>query len=448
MVQRALGCPRTGKFARANAVQRRVFVDLFGCPIRVRSAERSYAAMPRGAKRVSKAQARRLAAEAAYAVADAGAVPTKPGARGQSRDEPGTAVGLVDDGPSKAVRAWLESARDALSAKAAPRSTGSKGRGGGAARRRDREARERSVALSTTADTEGVSFAGRAFQRTYFESKFERRALLVYRILRAGTANAAAPGATSGGAGSDGVGRGFPGWQSVQEAFIAELTAAGSGKMGLSVLSVGGGPGTDAAGVVAANRDLLKFGRGALSIALLDYEPQWRAYTATLASQFAPDASVEFSTCDARLPLVDPTDVKAEAPSVSRVPWVNARIAELTPSADLILACYVVHETSAAAARGDWAMWRGIASHARVGAIIVLTDVQARSAAALAAVADAMSDEAATIGDDAGGRREVVRLALPDGASKALQSEVLILQIRPAAAPHAPVDHDSSASEL
>ena len=45
------------------------------------------------------------------------------------------------------------------------------------------EAKQRSSQLSTSADRVGVSFAGAAFQAQYFESKFQRRGMLLKSVL-------------------------------------------------------------------------------------------------------------------------------------------------------------------------------------------------------------------------------------------------------------------------
>ena len=45
------------------------------------------------------------------------------------------------------------------------------------------EAKQRLAALSTGQDTKGVSFAGDALHHLYFSTKFERRGILLYKIL-------------------------------------------------------------------------------------------------------------------------------------------------------------------------------------------------------------------------------------------------------------------------
>ena len=117
------------------------------------------------------------------------------------------------------VENWLQEVADQLVARAEGKrknvKTSSKGKHGDDLT----EAKERSVALSTTADVKGVSFKGRAMQKLYFETKFVRRGRLIYDICKE---------------------------------FFAEKVKLPQQKK-LVVSCLGGGPGNDAAGVVAAN---------------------------------------------------------------------------------------------------------------------------------------------------------------------------------------------------
>jgi hypothetical protein len=175
------------------------------------------------------------------ATAQPGAVP-----RGK-RSQPATTAAatvaataaIIATTVAPADASWLEDGCAALVARAAS------GRSEKSAAQRAKdsdEARARSAALSTKADTTGVQFRGREFQRLYLESKYVRRASLIYQLL--GTVLEA------------------PGPSAAKELFTAQLTAAGSGRHRLEVCSVGGGPGTDAAGVVVANQRWLGFRAG------------------------------------------------------------------------------------------------------------------------------------------------------------------------------------------
>lgn len=87
------------------------------------------------------------------------------------------------------------------------------------------DAMERSVALSTTADVKGVSFKGRAMQKLYYQTKFVRRGRLIYNTMK--------------------------------ELFASKNLLPDQEK--LVVSCIGGGPGNDAAGVVAANCSFLGY---------------------------------------------------------------------------------------------------------------------------------------------------------------------------------------------
>ena len=202
-----------------------------GTGIVVSSAERSVG----NVERVNADTARILVATAA--TAQPGAVP-----RGKPRNAAATVAAtaaVIATAVAPADASWLEDGCAALVARAAS------GRSEKSAAQRAKdsdEARARSAALSTKADTTGVQFRGREFQRLYLESKYVRRASLIYQLL--GTVlEASGPSAA-------------------KELFTAQLTAAGSGKQRLEVCSVGGGPGTDAAGVVVANQRWLGFRAG------------------------------------------------------------------------------------------------------------------------------------------------------------------------------------------
>ena len=89
----------------------------------------------------------------------------------------------------------------------------------------------------------------------------------------------------------------------------------------LRVVSFGGGPGTDAAGMAWVARDFLGFGErkkqgrprngghegsGGVQCVLLDYERSWRKYLGTLQTLFGGlgMGSVEFERCDVTAPLI------------------------------------------------------------------------------------------------------------------------------------------------
>ena len=468
-----------------------------------------------------------------------------------------TALALASSGSSESdgceeldVARWLAEGAATLAAKAAP-----KGRHEKCKAASKKEAQARSAALSTTADTTGVSFRGRAFQQLYYETKYARRGQLVHDILER----------LMGDRSSDRA-------RATRRLLRAELTAKRSGKARLTVCSVGGGPGTDAAGVVAANANFLGFlpapaaaavstaesaladiaasyrvarkaaadqraaselaetrraahgrraasrrkemgaaedasaaaaagvhcdgsttakqrkaagqravkaaatleraresaaaadacsarsevaadaarvaaanaaataervskealvcaraasaavqpdnGEGAharLHISLLDFEPQWGGYAATLAALFRPrHATVDFSTCDVCAPLSGGAEWAA-----------NRAAAPPLYGADLLVFAYVCHETSRAATLSGHAFYRDLAVGARAGTLLLFADVQGRSASALAAVHAAMEG---AVAEDGGGRR-IARVPLDPGVELSLRSDLMLLHV-------------------
>lgn len=234
---------------------------------------------------------------------------------------------------------WYAEATEALASKArsAKASSSSKGKG----TRADQaaaEAKTRSKQLSTTADTCGIRFSGGAFQAEYFESKFERRGRLLFEVLREVEA-------------AEGCG------PMAYLSSVAPVTprpprlfdnVVHAGQ--LHVASFGGGPGTDAAGVIqflhasgltaapgARKRAAAWSGGGcglgggrprappplAVSCTLFDYEKTWKRYIATLREHFsklvlpavapaverlsaAGGLELDFFPCDVTKPILRP----------------------------------------------------------------------------------------------------------------------------------------------
>jgi len=334
------------------------------------------------------------------------------------------------------------------------------------------EAKSRSKDLSTTSDRDGVSFKGRPFQLLYFDKKFNARALLVFALFEEILA-------------------GPP--SQARAAFESQLTASGSGKASLDVCCIGGGPGNDAAGLVCLNEHFLGFTNAKaplasknaavrpkakagdvfvpqsplpprLRITLLDKETQWKAYTKTLSECFeVKGAAVKFAPCDVVAPL--PAEASAAEDTSSgdgegcgNVWGRNATTAAALRVADLHVFCYVVHETSNAAAEAGFPFYKGLAASAKLGSVFAFLDVAAgRSLSAFQSVFEAMTAgavEASSAGSQersvtsgggvtgvAGGgpkscltsraarSRRVMRLPLPTNVGAKLHSEVMLLQI-------------------
>lgn len=200
-------------------------------------------------------------------------------------------------------------------------------------RQQDVEAKRRSAALSTSSAQTGVSFAGAAFQASYFTSKFERRSKLLHSIIRGHKWN------------TDSV----------------------------NVASFGGGPGTDVAGLVGArNHANQRF-----HCKLFDAEPTWKRYSKTLGDLFAPhNITVEHRLCDVTQSLH--TDVNRKA---------QGQLNDI----DLFLFFYVCFETSLASERSGHVFYSDLAQIAKPGSVFILADVKNRSLAVLHRVRDTMA---------------------------------------------------------
>ncbi|KAF0715893.1 Aste57867_3115 [Aphanomyces stellatus] len=262
-------------------------------------------------------------------------------------------------GAVAARKAWFEESTLALVSNAQERALKAKSKGKGDDRK---EARQRSSMLSTSSDTVGVSFAGAAFQADYFASKFTKRGLLVHTIL--------------------------------QDLLSKSRQVLPPAPESLSVASFGGGPGTDAAGIVWIQREF--FPETPVHCTLYDYETSWKRYAKTLDDLFGDMVSVSFAPCD----VTQPVDSEP-----------NRRVTDLD-AVDILLFCFVCHETSAR--QRTLQFYMDIAQAAKSGALVVLADVKTKSKECLEQVAQAM-----------GTVRRIVRLPL----SKAPTAEALVFRL-------------------
>lgn len=171
------------------------------------------------------------------------------------------------------------------------------------------------------------------------------------------------------------------------------------------VASFGGGPGTDAAGLVWIQRDLFPALR--FECTLYDYEASWKRYLKTLGEVFGERVGLSFLPCDVTQPLGTVHEAGGHA-------WggVNCKI-DVSES-DLILFFYVCHETSLR--QMNLRFYADVAAAAKAGAVVVLADVKGQSAAHLGRVVAAMA---------------AVRAILPLRLSKSHNSEVLAFCIAP-----------------
>ncbi|OQS00346.1 nuclear ribonuclease Z [Thraustotheca clavata] len=200
-----------------------------------------------------------------------------------------------------------------------------------------REARQRSSQLSTSSDTVGVSFAGAAFQADYFSSKFAKRGMLVYSII---------------------------------QDLLSKSSSLINGSDEITVASFGGGPGTDAAGIVWIQKEF--FPNCTVECTLFDYETSWKRYVKTLDSLFGDAVNVNFRPCDVTQP------VNSDA---------NRHVCEVD-TMDILLFCYVCHETSSR--QTTLQFYTDIALNAKSGAFVILADVKTTSKRCLEEVATTM----------------------------------------------------------
>lgn len=157
------------------------------------------------------------------------------------------------------------------------------------------------------------------------------------------------------------------------------------------VASFGGGPGTDAAGLVILQRthpscgDMISF-----DVTLYDNEPSWKKYISTLASHFGEGVSVSFRLCDVTTGLASPScDDIIPMDDDYRTVVKNRNVN--VDDVDLLLFFYVCNETSDAACHDNaWTFYTDVASRAKVGAVVILADVKSHSALVLTAVMEAM----------------------------------------------------------
>lgn len=128
------------------------------------------------------------------------------------------------------------------------------------------EAKARLKTLAMNGDRTGIRFSGKPLHHLYFDTKFVLRGSLLYQLLAHCIDDAGSPAAQ---------------WKKKDE---------------LKVVSLGGGPGTDASGLYWVQKDLLKC--GGVSCALLDYERTWKSYLQTLQSMFGEGFDLSFDHCD------------------------------------------------------------------------------------------------------------------------------------------------------
>jgi hypothetical protein len=183
-----------------------------------------------------------------------------------------------------------------------------------------------------------------------------------------------------------------------------QLTASGSGRRRLRVASLGGGPGTDVAGLFWAERHLLRYGPaakaaragpGGLDCTLYDLERSWRKYTPCLQRLMAPRLALDFQPCDVRAPLPPAEGAEGDG--------CNKALAAAAAGTHLFVLSYVAHETADAAASAAYAFYRSLALAASDGAVFIFLDVRAHAACVFDTIHDAMAAALREAAADAAG---------------------------------------------
>ena len=143
----------------------------------------------------------------------------------------------------------------------------------------------------------------------------------------------------------------------------------------LNIISIGGGPGTDAAGLIWFNRHFLN---GQIDCCLMDYEGSWKRYLTTLSSLFAPDVSLTFAHGDITTSLYNQANIH----------FAKARL----QVANIFVFSYVCRETSQASAAQDLIFYRDLAKIAPLNSVFIFADVMRHCDDHFSAIASAMME--------------------------------------------------------
>jgi hypothetical protein len=350
------------------------------------------------------------------------------------------------------VRAWLAEGREALLAEISRSSTrartsqptkaGGKGKvgtsGAGFSKSAVAEAKSRLAYLSVGADRVGVSFAGAALHAAYFDTKYETRGALLYSALKIL-------------------------WSTSPQ--VRELLGATSSRPQLRVASIGGGPGTDSAGLVWVDRHFFGYAaaaktrrtetrraarmqqktnvddvvvderEAAVHVLLLDFEPSWKRYLPVLNGLMAPTAVLAFDSCDVRRPIflsADYSDGDGITPCSFNgtdssecsyyEDYTNRKLRESVDGIHLFVFSFVAHETALAVGASGWCFYKDLARGAAPGAVFLFLDVRTHSADVFeeicAAMASACVEEA--------GQGSISRVVTPVDSGVAAEFMVLI----------------------
>ena len=162
----------------------------------------------------------------------------------------------------------------------------------------------------------------------------------------------------------------------------------------IRVGSFGGGPGTDAAGLVWFQKEHPEL---SFEVQLFDYETSWKRYVKTLNTLFGRHVNVTFAPCDVsqKLPLtMEEKEALAAAGEGGEgsgegsgganlysyeTYHINTKVREEIATLDVLLFFYVCHETAAKAKEQGHVFYRDVATHVKEGTLMVICDVMERS---------------------------------------------------------------------
>ena len=189
---------------------------------------------------------------------------------------------------------------------------------------------------------------------------------------------------------------------SFRERVAAATTTSTTTPLQVKVASFGGGPGTDAAGLVWLSKNHPEI---VFDCVLYDSETSWKRYIKTLNQVFGDNVNCSFQQCDVTTPLPknamddndnDNDDGKAVENEETHdysvyVPHdVNTHCGEYMSSFDILLFMYVVHETSKTAEENGYSFYKGVAQNVQDGTIMIICDVMEKSRRDMDKVIDAM----------------------------------------------------------
>ncbi|KAL6069460.1 MCD domain-containing protein [Balamuthia mandrillaris] len=248
-----------------------------------------------------------------------------------------------------AVKAWLEEAQEKVLEEVRLQN-------GGAPFTKEEAARsqENMKLLSTTADTKGIPWGERALHFQYYNGKFVKRGFLLYSLLSSA----------------------FSSEHPAHEVLHRLLCS----REELYVSSIGGGPGTDASGLVKVNQDFLHVPR--IYCTLYDLERSWKNYLPKLRDVLLAEgqlSSLDFERCDVTQPLIHSHSL-------------NKGLKVCAATTDLFLFSYVCNETSSRCEKNGYAFFRDLAQLAKDQALFLFMDVIGFSAKVFARIARAMEE--------------------------------------------------------